>query len=568
LVARRDTFVGLLHGQAGVRMEHNHADSLIVANSFFTGNDFGVYGNLNSRASTRIFNNSFIGTDPVQRGAIHLLDINPLGLSNLQPTLLSGNYICHPGKGITCSAIPRLEIRANTVISQGLGGVPVGQMAAINLSGCDKAVVESNALVNQTVPAPMSGLWLNVSNRVIVSCNDVSDYLADMRTRGVCNNSSFTQNDFIGGRTGLLLENNGIIGRQGNVGFPTRNEWLPGAAGAWVCGGTGQRFMSRTVGTVPPFSHRFYVRSVQGEWPGHPNNLFCNGGIPSIQFFTTPQYFQIISCPVAGSGGAANNNNAQQGGGYDEEQVAALRAIAEGQTDYLGNADAARYLERQMVLAILVEEPGLLEDDGLRTFWVAYSTGGMGRIMEATLHAEEGDFAAIPAALDFTPANMLEATHQDALMAYYRWMTGAWKGQDDSLLVADLAGRCPLDYGKGVYQARALMALVAPGQEWEDDCASGERRSGTQGSATEETVQAQPPYPVPALSPNPARTQVELSCDVDMDVEVFSSTGQLVARFGHKAGSTRVPIGGWTQGIYVFRYHIGDRVGSLRLVVE
>lgn len=572
LMARRDTFIGLLRGVMGVRMANNRVDSLVVTNCFFDGNDYGVYGSHNTRSALSILNNRFVGVDPVQRGAIHLHDVNPLTMPGVNRTILNGNYICQPGKGIYCNGVPRLSVEFNTVISQGLGSVPTGLMAAINLNGCEGAVVRSNEMINQTLTAPMSGLWLRTSNRVIVSCNDVTDYQVDMRTLGPCNKSTFTQNRFIGGRTGLLLENNGVIGKQGDPGKPTRNRWLPGAAGAWVCGGAGQRFMARTVATTPALSHLFYVlQATPSEDPGNANNNFCNSGPSPISFQPTNQGTQITNCDVAGSGsGGGGGGNSTQQGGYTEEDISALRAIAESQTDYLGNADAARYLERQMVLAILVEEPALLEDAALRTFWEVHSIGNMGRIMEATRLAEDGSYTSMPGQLAFTPANALESTHQASLLAFHRWMTGGWSGQTDSLEVAGLAVLCPLDYGKGVYQARALMAMVAPGLDWEDNCGGGERLAGTQGAASQqaEVGQGQNSVQIPILSPNPARGEVELSCDADMAVEVFSSTGQMLTRFQHNAGSTQVSITGWAQGIYVFRYQMGDRTGSIRLVVD
>jgi hypothetical protein len=42
----------------------------------------------------------------------------------------------------------------------------------------------------------------------------------------------------------------------------------------------------------------------------------------------------------------------------------------------------------------------------------------------------------------------------------------------------------------------------------------------------------------------------------------------MMANFHHQAGSTQVQLSGWANGIYIFRYRIGDEVGSLRLVLE
>jgi hypothetical protein len=571
LRARRDTIDGQTQGVYGIRMDLNTADTLLVRYCQFRGSNFGIYSVLNSGAATRVVGNEFTSTDTVQRGAVYIYDFNTFNLhaSNLKGTLINGNYIRQDGVGIEVNGVAGLEISNNTLITTGFALPARARTFAVSLNACDGAHVWANELTNQNLNDSISGLWLNASSRDTVRCNEMRNFDVDMRTWGSCNFAELRSNKFIGGNTGLLLESGGLIGIQGDSLNPTRNEWL---GGNWVCGtGTG-RYMARTVNTIVPASDKFYVRNVQIESPVHPSNPFCNSvnfGNP-IPFGPTSHNGYVLACPTAGTGGSSHTNIAQQGGGYDEGRMSMLQAIAEGQTDYFGNADAARYLEQQMVLATLTENIHLLDDPILRDFWQAHSKGNMGRIMDAIRLAAEGGFADIPALLDFTPNNVLESTHQEVLMAYMRLMTGTWKGQDDSLLIAELAARCPLDYGKGVYQARAVMSLITPGTNWEDNCGSGQRWSDTQAGASQSVEEGQAAWPLlqPTLSPNPARGQVELACEADMAVEVFSSTGQLMARFQHKTGSTQVPVSSWAHGIYVFRYQIGDCIGSLRLIVE
>ena len=566
LRAGRDTIDGQLRGVYGVRMDLNTSDTLLVRNCRFKGTDFGIYSVLNGGAATRILANDFSSTDTIQRGAVYVYDFNTFNLptSNLKGTLINGNHIRQDGVGIEVNGVAKLEISNNTVITTGLALPVRARYFAVSVHACDGARILANELSNQNSTWPISGLWLNWSGRDTVHCNWVENFDVDIRTWGSCNFSELRDNRMVLGNTGLLLESNGLIGVQGSPTNATYNQWL---GGTWTCGTSTGRYMARTDSTN--YLDNFYVVNSQTQSPVHSANPLCNGanaGSP-INFIPPSQNGSALVCPVAGTGGSNGTNVAQQGGGgYDGDGVSSLRAIALGQTDYLGNANAARYMERQMVLAILTEHPQLLDDPVLRDFWQAQADGGIGRILEATRLAAEGGFAGMPALLDFIPVNVLESTHQDALTAYLRWMTDTWKGADDSLLIADIAARCPLDYGKGVYQARALMSLLTPGLDWEDNCGGAQRSSGAQAGTAQQTADGQ--VGGPTLSPNPARGEVELSCGADMDVEVFSYTGQPVARFRHAAGSTQVQVAGWAQGVYVFRCRLGDRVEILRLVVD
>jgi hypothetical protein len=177
----------------------------------------------------------------------------------------------------------------------------------------------------------------------------------------------------------------------------------------------------------------------------------------------------------------------------------------------------------------------------------------------------------VESALGFDPKNDWESAYQSAMLGLARYRQAQWDGYSDSLAIAWLATRCPDEYGKGVFQARAFMAYLTPGLSYADACVSGSRSTGSAalGALADEGGQILLASP-PRLAPNPARSQAVFSAGRALEVEVFSSSGQFVTRFGHEPGETAVSLAGWSQGIYIFRYRTdkGDEMGSLRLVVE
>jgi PKD domain/Concanavalin A-like lectin/glucanases superfamily len=537
-----------------VRIQLNYYNTLWVRNNAFWNCAVGVKGTLNTGSKVDVRENRITGSAAYPCFGVWLSDLNVFGtnLPNNGSETVADNLMTLRGMGVAIEGVGEALVQHNDITVTGvhpqlMRGTGIGVYAS------DKAKVKDNIL-HSTAPSlndSVDGLSFVLSNRLGVTCNKMFNFQTALHTWGSCDGSYVRWNEFTGGRKGIVLQDNGIIGQQGlpdppgpAQGEPSGNLWL----GNWNCGAVVK--MAFTVNTTPGNAQPIFVRNNVQMKPSHPSNPGCNGfvGGGAIQFTNTVGL--IPNCPQFPPIGIS---------GPDPSML----TIAANTRQYPVLPLEGRVVDRQMLLDTLNKDVILRQSHPqLMAFHAAHSNGTLGKIsrsqeslvaLQPTLSVSQATYA---------PTNAIEENHKAVAAVLFR-LQGL--GQDlsmpDSLALEQIAAQCPLTGGKAVYIARTILELVTPGRFFDDaNCVSTQKAAFEGIEVVTNTL---------LLVPNPASTQVKVVSTANCTVWVYDMQGHEMSQLQVNGGELFVDISGWARGVYLFRYLMETgEVGSIRLVVQ
>ena len=437
-----------------------------------------------------------------------------------------------------------LRVSGNTIF---LRNSPTGTRDGILLNGGNNNVMIDNNSVDGNLPGNnptsynlnCSGIRSVNSPGCFIQCNNITHTGKGIVYSG--NNATGaggTGTEFFGNnlnapiKQGLVINNGGMIGTQGNSTGASANVWN---------GFSTANSDQTLVGGPFPFSPLtdavnsiLFVRNLTGIAAERPtdNSFSLPSGVSQSFLFNTNLLptnigaFDIITCPPILTTGAKviltpTLDVTQRNADYSTyiTSVITPTSIAAPQAKWM--------LKQHMHKAIRQTQIG--NDATVANFYVAEQTGDAAKYYEVDSLLEQGDTILAKAKNNVAPVNNdIEQTHHDFNQLY---LSGITNGTDYAVLET-IANLCAYKYGNAVYQARALVNIVTYGnRDFEENCENGEgSRIGNfseedNGISVAENIQAH-------LFPNPNNGNFTLSYDLkqipEASIQIIDITGKVV----------------------------------------
>lgn len=292
----------------------------------------------------------------------------------------------------------------------------------------------------------------SMNSQLSVKCNTTST-----TGRGLDFNASqpvtTVQDNIMQNQTyGLALDNNGVIGTQGNSTTPTNNQWL----GTWTGGKT--MTFNYDNNASAQYSPIYVQWGATGLDPngssttpfGTPlfDDYFHNSIGPNTLLNVTTTL--TPTCRLGGGGGGGKLMG--QVTSYELAEDLVLDSIS-----YTTNGAETRYIDKNRVYKMILADAGIKSNSGiLNNFSLANSVSAFQKyndIEEAILSKKTSQANGLITTI--SPANTIEGNYKK----YYQLLLKAKIGSlnsNDSTSLFTLANSCPFTEGGSVYQARAL----------------------------------------------------------------------------------------------------------------
>jgi len=328
-------------------------------------------------------------------------------------------------------------------------------------------------------------------------------------------------------KQGLVINNGGMIGTQGNSSGASANVWN---------GFNASNSDQTLVGGPFPFSPLsnainsvLFVHNNANERPT--DNVAALPTLP-INSYQTSAYLPIAAggnitgCPIALTTGAKviltpTLDVTQRNADYSTYITSVITPTSNA-------APQAKWMLKQhMHKAIRQTQIG--NNATVANFYVAEQMGDAAKYYEVDSLLGQGDTILAKAKNNVAPVNNdIEQTHNDFNKLYLSGITNA----TDYAALETIANLCAYKYGNAVYQARALVNIVTYGnRDFEEDCEKGE--SSRIGKFTEEDNSVSVTENIQAhLFPNPNNGNFTLSYDLkqirEANIHIIDITGKVV----------------------------------------
>jgi hypothetical protein len=548
LDCRRNTFTDI--PVVGVLALECHGDSLYIGKNDFTNPWIGIRGIYNYYAHVTVEQDTFNGDASHPGVGIWLDDLNFFGQSTPGGYLVQDNYLDLYGYGIGSNGCNNLVIDENEIHIRGKH--PTYKAGAgIVCAGSDSAFVTQNEVRGYgPLTDELDGIRVDLSPEVHVKCNEIFNFRNDLRFFGPSDTAEVRENTFVGGLRGMVHENNGIIGTQGDATHPAGNRWYSGIPGqGWACG-SGGVFMTLAINTNLG-NQNVYVRNTPEQNPAPPYNLGCLGG-NLTNYYQTATGTYVIPCGPTSSGNPGSN------------RVSTLKRIAQKAGSYAFDSAMTRYLEEQLALAYFEGDTTLASGDSLlAAFYNDLKSGNRFEIQKTQEKLSQMKYSEALTSNQFSPKNKVEYNHLMATKYLAKWETEGIVEKPDSVTLYDIATQCAINGGKGVYQARVLLGLVDPSLIYLDqNCLVSASKSaeGSAGIVSSRIVR---------FHPNPASTHVKASSPLPGRISMYNLNGVRVGEWDVAVGLNTLEWNSLPRGVYLFRYILVDgSAGVARIVLQ
>ena len=398
---------------------------IIIENSTMTNWETGIWVTLNTQVTGL--------SDPGIFVEYNLIDANSSGYcsrgmfftdvanTTSGPNIfIKYNILTDINNGIYASNIRNnMKIYNDNIITMRYNAT--GTYAGVWLDGCDKAEVKNNTILTpisgyDTENLNIRGVYANASTNNRIFCNDISAVGECLVFDGNCASASASTysdgngilaNNMTDARTGLKLQNTGVIGQQGASGFPSSNHWLSSAASYT----DGQTF---SLSSIPAASTLFCLSS-STSLPI--NNLggtpFSTGGsgltITTGTEISCPTIFTPAMGPLIVMGGNGSRTIMGADSLYGEE----LKLLLNGSLVVTSSFSSGNYMMQQFIYNEVKEHTGLQLDSILNDFYINNQTTSIGLINTVNDEIRNQNFsqASISNASYFA-ANIIEENHQ------------------------------------------------------------------------------------------------------------------------------------------------------------
>jgi len=554
---------------------------IYVYNMF--GNTVGANGVLN------INNNTIQATNPLITAtntellynAIKITTFAPAvddGLGNQQPININGNLIYNAFNGIFVSRLRGKDFRINNNTITLNATNPTGDafQYAIYAQGGDP--LDMNAIENNTITGTnnlafnQSGIFLQSQYSTRVGCNNVTNLQNGFRFNGDNSSTTFWDNFMNPSNLyGFTLENNGIIGQQGNArsrnrnnGCTSNNSW-GGDNNAW----RSQNHFKSYVNNSWAYLSKFYTSSTAAtSW----RNMNGAGG-----FFTVgaTQPFQTINVPTNIGGVLTNTQSIVLGnndpdcphctwatlpaGGLGREAAEVdenQEAIAEGTLDIIGDeAEQRLYVMQEQLFEQLKDNTELTTQSPILNNFVNDNTwGSFDFIYYTAKYLSKKENSSVDVLLNYFPSNNIV---DDNYWQYYKWVNEMQKNTEYTPPVEQvlaMANLCPAKHGNVVFDARNLYnMLTQDNKSFADDCETTIAARGVKTKKETRTVDTKKLVALVQVYPNPSKGLINVTLPLlekgDWKITVIDVYGKTVLEKKLLSATTQLNIA-VAKGIY------------------
>ncbi len=387
----------------------------------------------------------------------------------------------------------------------------------------------------------------------VLSCNEIYTFSEGIVFHADGWHTKIWDNTVTRADTGMRFINDGIVGQQGSgvSAIAAKNNWYQ-----FHPDSTNQVMVTATY-TDGTQNKNF----VLNDTVSNPEDaLYDDVTLNSTKnlAFPSPQYLTPFSTVIDLSGSecsesATNMDNSGTGGATKLFELLVRDSV---RFDYW-TTQMPHYRDI-FVWDFLMNDSLIRESDTLYTnFLTALQETNIGNIAGVWKALSEGDLVSATSLNNYNPDNELEENLKEAFRSV---ITVLAYGPDiisesDSAWLDSLAGKCAVEYGSGVYVARAIMGLINPDKEYEDPCLPVGSSSGKREMEKQVISNLGNQYYLAAY-PNPTESDFWVTGNsMGGILEISGMDGRFVKIEEVKAGDFRVKVSrsNLSKGVYIIR---------------
>jgi len=494
---------------------------------------------------------------------------DPINPSNSQYNYadISGNSILNAPCGIQLMNLTGDQTAPTAKLYVGENNIthtkiPNDGQAGIKTSNVVKGVFKANTITHPSgnVNWWETGMRLSGGYGNALVCNNTHDigrgiFLDSWQTP----DTRLIQNIMDRNQTGLFL-NWSVIGAQGASGDPRDNQWL--SPTTWWSPSTPNTHVEGTMGNLS----RFWVRNT----PTIPTSIYIpqynnnGGGGTSLAISTTGGSW---------AGGCIYTSGASfKTDGAVSEETEALLSLMHQEEPETEREQSLQYMGHYNLYEKLRADAELTGSDSeLEAYVAERNADNMGKLqlVVSNFRLARSGISEMESGLDILntmqPQNRVEQTLKDVFGILYANATDLTEMNfDNETRLREIAQLCPLDYGFGVYTARAaLITLDTLPKNYVSECERvpspeqmSEKRAIEEGNGEF------------AIYPNPNNGQFTLTYELNEfetgQVRVFDMVGRQVFAqiLNAEAKTADMSLNGLNSGIYLVSLEVNGEVRS------
>ena len=531
-----------------------------ITNDSIINHAFGYYGYQNNNCNTRIVSNHIIRTQNGNTNGtgIYLICFNGTNNGN---TLIYLNTIKSLRTGVSLMNVKGVTVNDDTILLRPTN-LSYQLNQGISARNCPSVKITNN-IIGRENPAgiPITNQWVGgiyvascPTSRV--TCNQISKLGYGIRYDGPGSGSSTVfLNKMSNTFTGIWLSNGANIGFQGSPTIAQDNTWS----------GAGVIRRLYTSGPLPTDGNlsRFYYRPpASGIYYPNPSTT---SGSPSQFIPTTILTFNPwgVVCVYAQAATSGSGQNGQ---------------IAQGQIQFSGNQSAGKWMSRESLYRILLEDSTIAIGDAVLTnFRDSANNANIGKFTAAmrvnslgTLSTQIAITNANSITNSIVPNDNVEQNYKSVLsiMLGHQLYGGTFTAQELSDLRA-IAQLCPFTDGNAVYIARGLLAPIDT-TDYDNPCEGDEQSNGRFGAPD---LQQDSTFSF-KLFPNPSNGEISLEYQIGGSetgrLEIYSAMGSFVTSAILAPGQQlqNITLPQLDAGIYLYKVTVnGEMKLADRLVI-
>jgi hypothetical protein len=448
--------------------------------------------------------------------------------------------------------------------------------AGILMENCTGVIVNENVISHNSKTGYEIGIRIGSGNSNWLFCNQVTDinkgllFDNDQRPSTLLVKNKMTNN-----QTGIFL-NYAKIGDQGSASQALDNEWI----GTYTMFPNPHNPHTETYGnTADGVDSKFFVRNVSTSPPPTTLNPTANAntnGAPSAistQIVTTAW---SSGCPFT----APSYKTEEEQSPNLSDALSILNAEGEPQT--VREASIRWAGEYGLYRQLLADETMRYADESLYAFFIDRDGGSMGQLHRAMtrfnqiraaggndLESSEGEMQ-LSSIQPLDSESPVEHRLKEVLGILYSNLPDltAISGNQETRL-REIAQRCPLDDGLGVYVARsALLKLDTLPHHYINEC---ERMPDSQSIESWKTPQVEPKEF--SVYPNPSNGNMMLTYTLQEgeagEVKIYDLLGNLVLsqQLNNEKTGQAINLSAVSSGVYLVRVFVNQEARLTQKVV-
>ena len=426
-----------------------------------------------------------------------------------------------------------IQLKKDDVFGISQHGVKITACLASNSGGNYTTVHANNAVGSGTAtPNPLETLFYGSMNSGTNSprhtCNDASEAFAGFTFESYNDEEIWAGNVMQPLSRGLVLDQGGKIGEQGDVNTSSNNNW----AGTW----------SGTLYTTYTGTNSFAQQS----------KIWCAASLPGNHDGQTGWALQNWYDPF-------DLTKLQVSNGGDYNCIGIPNNIVLRVPDAeMYETDALYSTAENLVYRMIHLDPGVTATgEALDDWYLSLAGGTSAKFMTVEAELFNGDYSSARSINDLIAVdenNGCEVSYRQFYTLYANHLESAEAGlpfsQVDSAALFVLSSLCPATNGPAVYQARALYQYIYLAAQVFSNCEDG---AGERRARKEFAIQNSESWNV-RFVPNPFHAEITVHTEGESKltaISIFDVTGRKVFEtiLDRKSGVTKLPLN-LTKGIY------------------